>query len=777
MEDSQAQRISVYNGVSNRPRGWKTWKPQRASTSESPNPTVVKWNGTSRSSEVWDSLRRDPELWFRDGDCNVYLHSEGQSRRGAAFRVSYSILLESKFQPLISTFISRTRADTSTRPENTVLGPIDLFIPAPSGSTKRVSYSYHIATRNLFAFIFQKSIVGECLGSALITLMEGLYRLRTPGADNAQDLISYLDGVGYLNFNGQPTYALAILRLADVFQLRELYIDAFAHCCGMGGQIFLDPAYQLLSPVTRGLIRRVRREMHSRLGGASTKLKTFLNDEVKEIDDSLYPRAREHLQLFKTFLERYYTDSFGQYPPPSIDSQAMVFSADVFRTCRNDFEALYELLADGSFKAYQSSELLGEDRLCILQSIRSFDTRHNYESLLHPIPLVPDIARKKPAPFWRMSWPTRTAHLRPVDILGFLSNATNRTRSDVLENGLVTAYQQFEEDQITFRSNDNLENEDRVEGRKIRWILIYAIYQTLLQATKVPLEIKDPTGVPYHLCISTADVPPWEEKQSPHTQFGRSTPLSPCSSLSMPETRSHSRRNQATSNVAERPRSTIPNWSDANDELETAASRNSPAVERASTFTTRRPRSGTPEDTFRKHVVCEGSNREDSVVESKSKDAARTPRATPAKSLTDTVSDSSGSVLSSSSFRCSTSEPKTSCTSDTFAGNEEQIRLPIKEPEDEPSDSNGAICGLHSVKTDTTPSTSRWPKPLRVEALTEYVKRQTSGRFSPTLSSGRPLSAQERIRRDEPNTPRAKGKSTSDLLGNPRVSWPLGRPD
>ena len=147
------------------------------------------------------------------------------------------MLLESKFQPLINTFISRTRTDALTRPEDAVLGPVDLFIPAPAGSNKRLSYSYHIATRNLFAFVFQKPIVGECLGSALITLMEGLYRLRTQGADNIQDLTSYLDTVGYSSFNGQPKYALAILRLADVFQLRELYIDAFAHCCGRFSQV------------------------------------------------------------------------------------------------------------------------------------------------------------------------------------------------------------------------------------------------------------------------------------------------------------------------------------------------------------------------------------------------------------------------------------------------------------------------------------------------------------------------------------------------------------
>ena len=461
--------------------------------------------------------------------------------------------------------------------------------------------------------------------------------------------------------------------------------------------------------MTRALIRRVRREMHFRLGETSIKLKAFLTDEVKEIDDKLYPRAREHLQLFRTFLEEYYTGTFGQYPPPSIDAQAMVFSAYVLRTNLTDLQSLYKLLAAGCYKAYHSSHFLSQDRACVLQSIRSFDTRYNYENLLHPIPLVPDITRRKPTSFWRMSWPNRTAQLRTLDTLGSLSKATNLTRTDILENNLVAAYQQFEDDQVTFWSNDNLENEDRIEGRKIRWILIYAVYQTLLRATKVPLEVRDRTGAPYHLCISTADIPPWKERQSPpssmHIQFGHATQSPPCPSSYTPEPKSDNGdwtcTDQASNNAAERPRSTIFRKLDANNDIETPTSGNPFVVKRSPAYVSRQPCSATPENTFRKHVVCENSDRTVSDVDSKAIYAVDILRATPAKPLTDALSNSSGSVVSSSSFRYSTSEAKTSYTSDTYGANG-RAHSPIKGREDERNGgSSSAICGLRSARSDT----------------------------------------------------------------------------
>ncbi|KAI0425926.1 hypothetical protein F5Y09DRAFT_346197 [Xylaria sp. FL1042] len=750
MESPQGRPTSVYNGVSNRSRGWKTWKPQKAPQSMSVNPIVMKWDGVSRSSEIWDNLRRDPELWFRDGDCYVHLHAEGQSHRGASFKVPYSMLLEANFQPLIHKFLSRNRNDTAKCPDHAVKGQVELFIPAPPIADKRHSYNYHLATRNLFAFICRRSMVGEYLGTTLITLMRSLYRFRTPNVDNVQDLMSYMDEEGYLNLNSQPTYALAILHLAEAFQLRELYIDAFAHCCGMSARLFLAPEYQLLSQVTRTMIRRARREMQFRLGQASSTLKTFLNDEMCAINIELYPGAREYLGRFRTLLQEFYSSQFGQYPPPSVDTQTIIFDAGIFRTMRNDFEALYEFLLDESLNIFQTSELSAESRICILQSINSFDSRYDHKPLFNPLPLLPDITQKK-SPFWRMSWlnrPAKRSQLLRAHTLAALSSSTNSDRSDVVENDLVAAYRKLEEDQITSQAKfDKSEYQGLINGRKIRWILVYAMYQTLLRATEVPSDIRDTKGVPYHLCISTADLPPWEEDQlahtSVHTQLDRASPPSPCFSFPALEAKSDNDYstvlNPTICNAKERAEDNMLETPSTGGGFGSPVSQLLSGARRSLSFLTRqgseRPRSEILMTSGHEDIAQGNSNTMDPADEDKELADA----ASPAHPLTHGLINSSASVISNSSSRYSSSEVKTSDTPNTSVTNS-PLQSPIEKLESE-----RAIvcmsCGLHDVDRDTVASSSRWAKSSRVEDCRD---QNQDIRHSPSaLSIGRPTSAQE----------------------------------
>ncbi len=71
---------------------------------------------------------------------------------------------------------------------------------------------------------------------------------RCAGENNLDDLISYMDEEGYLDMRNQPVHALAMLHLAEYYQLRELFIDAFAHCAGMNDQLFQVPEYQVRIP-------------------------------------------------------------------------------------------------------------------------------------------------------------------------------------------------------------------------------------------------------------------------------------------------------------------------------------------------------------------------------------------------------------------------------------------------------------------------------------------------------------------------------------------------
>jgi hypothetical protein len=122
---------------------------------------------------------------------------------------------------------------------------IELYIPAPAMADKSQAFAYHVATRNFFAWVFQKSMVGEHLGTALVGLLHSMHEFRTEGSSNIDELISYLDEEGYLGFTNQTNHALAILHLAETFEITDLYLKAFAHCTGMSDRLYTSEEYEV----------------------------------------------------------------------------------------------------------------------------------------------------------------------------------------------------------------------------------------------------------------------------------------------------------------------------------------------------------------------------------------------------------------------------------------------------------------------------------------------------------------------------------------------------
>lgn len=110
---------------------------------------------------------------------------------------------------------------------------------------KTQAFHYHLATRNFFAWIFRRSMVGEHLGSSLVCLLHSMHEFRSGRDENVEDLMDYLDEEGYLDLADQPEHALAMLHLAEFFHLKDLYIRAFAHCVGMSDRLFLSTEYQV----------------------------------------------------------------------------------------------------------------------------------------------------------------------------------------------------------------------------------------------------------------------------------------------------------------------------------------------------------------------------------------------------------------------------------------------------------------------------------------------------------------------------------------------------
>ncbi|GKT47819.1 uncharacterized protein ColSpa_08000 [Colletotrichum spaethianum] len=512
----------------------RNWVPEKLATTMEErvpqNSKVKRWDGAARTCSDWDNLRRDPELWFRGGNCFVHLYGKGQSRRGPSFKVPFSALLSAKCHPFVKRFMS---LDTPESPGAfndeyddldrwNELHPnerVELYIPAPSMADKDQAFSYHLATRNFFAWIFRRSMVGEFLGIALIGLLNSMAEFRGNDEDNVPELMSYLDEEGYLDIKGQPHHALALLRLSEFFEMRDMYIDAFSHCVGMGEELLYSPEYLYIGSVTKTLIRRARTDMNARLSKAGDMLKTFLEDELSETHLGLSAGGRAHLDRFRAFVRSFYTTKLGHYPPVSFHPESStIYDPKVLGVLRKDFQAVYELLVDESFTSAASSPILAQGGICTFQSVNDFDRRCKFESLRHPLPLLPELTGDKSGRRASLQWlanSSRADKLKPDQRLvahSALIKAMNIRDQELLENDFVRAYRKFEEDSVSPLSRvANVEKISLVDARKVRWILIYAVYQALRSCTQAPPEVRDTEKADYHLAVSTRKLPPWKE--------------------------------------------------------------------------------------------------------------------------------------------------------------------------------------------------------------------------------------------------------------------------
>lgn len=112
-----------------------------------------------------------------------------------------------------------------------------LYIPAPTRLNAVDAFRYHLTTRNLFACMVGKPIVGNQLGHALLDLLDRMNELNPSVNDNLSVVLAYMDHVGYLDFRECPDHALAALHFAERFEFEGLWTDAFVHSAGMNDRL------------------------------------------------------------------------------------------------------------------------------------------------------------------------------------------------------------------------------------------------------------------------------------------------------------------------------------------------------------------------------------------------------------------------------------------------------------------------------------------------------------------------------------------------------------
>ncbi|KAF2738363.1 hypothetical protein EJ04DRAFT_486176 [Polyplosphaeria fusca] len=484
---------------------------------------VKRWVGATRSINDWDGLRRDPELWFDNGDCLVHLYARGQSRRGPSFRVPFKALRKSKCGAMFSLCFAQVTSDSaspskaSRRVSSGLTAPVsmsntcELYIPAPDDASRESAFQWHITTRNFFAFVFRKPLVGAgSLGQALVNLQERMHLFRSGQINNHEDFLKYAEDQGYRDFVDCPDYALAMLQYAEHYKLRDIYIDAFAHCVGMNGDLSMSAEFEPTSRLTKALITRAYLEVDIHLGRVMLALTNFLDDDLSPALLGLADGARAHLERFRSFMHGFYVEKFGYWPPP----QGSPYSKALYKSMYFDLKSLYDYLVDSDSTSDLTMQKPASGGICVLQNVQAFDSRHKFTPLPHPLPLLPQYETSSRRTQSQKALRTLTLGSkqaktdRYMTTRAALTSATNTRDITVTSSQIVQAYMRFERQCALNNQRD--EKVSMADARKVRWFLIYGTLQYLVSALRAPKEVRDTERPLYPLCCLVPEQPPWE---------------------------------------------------------------------------------------------------------------------------------------------------------------------------------------------------------------------------------------------------------------------------
>jgi len=247
--------------------------------------------------------------------------------------------------------------------------------------------------------------------------------------------------------------------------------------------------------------------MDLRLERAGASLGNFLEDDLSGTYLGLGKDAQLHLERFRSFLHSFYVGKHGYWPPTPLDRSSSALPKSVYRSMYFEFRNLYEYLVDPSFGTAVQNNNPVDGGICVYQNILAYDRRQRFPSLPHPLPLVPKIpAQLNHRNFGRIFGNQQAKLDRRIAASNALLAATNLNDDEVMNCDLVREYLRFEK-QWTMKEDTTVSCAD---ARKVRWILVYAILQTLISVTRAPKEVRDTESVSYALCCQIAGTPPWQ---------------------------------------------------------------------------------------------------------------------------------------------------------------------------------------------------------------------------------------------------------------------------
>ncbi|KAI9794287.1 MAG: hypothetical protein M1833_000430 [Piccolia ochrophora] len=552
---------------------------------------VKQWIGGGKRPQLWNKLRKDPELWDPTGDTLVYFSHDGpaMARASPSLRVHSSVLedtgsnflitilregytynttfnypaspnsvgsdggrdmqsragfsgIESPFpnrQPKMPSAINslNPRGAQPTPPlsesgqdrEHPVMH--EIYLPTTSHASRVDILRHHTTTRNVFAFLQNKSLVGLNLYQALLDLQERLQAYMPSDADNTSSIINYIVARGIDDVRNDPASAAGLLAWSEGPSVRwhEGWREAFIHGAGMYNRLCTLPEFRDISHFSRVLLERASLEMQVRVQQAEDKLVDFDLFEMWPMQSVLPPPARSSFDRFQKFIKRFYEAVYWSWPPPSRQQGSDTWlTREMITRLQRDLGCLYDYLVDRDktweepephsdrkwkivSKGNRAAFRADSDDLAITDLLLGFDNRYKYPHIPHPFPLLPTSSpiqyQTKQSLFGPKKYKTTDLKVSERRTALAYSEATNIfvLGTDFANNELVEAFSRFER-------TDQAGEIDPLDARKGRWILLYGLLQVLATVSADTPKIRYKDSVPYFLNPRLRGTPPWRTK-------------------------------------------------------------------------------------------------------------------------------------------------------------------------------------------------------------------------------------------------------------------------
>jgi len=418
---------------------------------------------------------------------------------------------------------SRNRSPRPADNDGTTRIKYEIHFPAPEGVSRMDLLRYHTTTRNFFALLRGKPLVGMTYFQALMDLFERAKLYMPRDCNPCEMLVKYLVRNNLHNVANDPGAAAGLLAWSEDVEVRwqEGWREAFVYCTGMYAQVQRRPEYRDISNPTCVLLNHAHMELQARIQEVEHRLSTFDYDDLWGSGAAAVSDARKSYDRFRQILKTYHEFQHKHWPPRECQENGGGWLTRLLIVqMQKDFAALYDAYVDRSEEGLGLSVGIECDRKCVSASsdrvgseheidlakqLATWDHKHKYAHFPRPLPILPSALatngkanQTKPGLF-----SSKGKALEKQAIQAYENSRNMGSKTGVASSPLVERFRHFEK-------TDRPGELDPREARNGRWMLIYGVLQTLATISIDTPYLYFKNDVSYFLNPRLKGTPPWE---------------------------------------------------------------------------------------------------------------------------------------------------------------------------------------------------------------------------------------------------------------------------